>query len=133
MPRSLFLLLTLALLAAGPIAQADSFEEAREAYDAGDYTTAFEQFLEAARSGDRNAFGQVGALYLYGRGTAVDYQQAYAWFEVAARHGDQYGVRFRDTAAAQLTAAELEAAHALAEEYDKRYASAAGNAAESGQ
>lgn len=118
--RSLFLLLP--LLLAAPAAFAD-FEEGHEAYAAGDYATAFEAFTAAAQAGDRRAFGKLGALYLYGRGTEVDYQKAWAWFHVAATHGDRYAGRYRDTAGSQLTAAEIEDAEALAEEYEKEYGS----------
>ena len=113
------LALLLPLLAAGPAAA--DYEAGREAYKAGDYATAFDQYLAAAKAGDRRAFGQVAALYLYGRGTEADYQKAWAWFQVAGKHGDRYAGRYRGTAGAQLTADEIEQAKALAKQYEQQY------------
>lgn len=113
--------LLLPLLAAGP-AWAD-YEAGHEAYKAGDYDTAFQEYLAAAKAGDRRAFGQIAALYLYGRGTETDYQKAWAWFQVAGNHGDRYAARYRDTAGAQLTADEIEQAEELAARYEKEYGS----------
>ena len=113
------LALLLPIVVAAP-AMAD-YEAAHEAYQAGDYTTAFQEYLAAAKAGDRQAFGQVAALYLYGRGTEVDYQEAWAWFQVAVDHGERYAGRYRDTAGAQMTKAEIEEAAELAEQYEEQY------------
>ncbi len=86
------------------------FEQSHEAYTKGDYTTAFNGYLEAANSGDSRAFGKLAALYLYGRGTEKDYTQAYIWFGVAMDSKDKYAARFQDSAASMLTREQIEQA-----------------------
>ena len=86
------------------------FEQSHEAYTKGEYTTAFNGYLEAANSGDSRAFGKVAALYLYGRGTEKDFTQAYIWFAIAEDSKDKYAARFRDTAASMLTRKQIEQA-----------------------
>jgi TPR repeat protein len=114
------LLLATTLFAALP-AYAGHFEAANEAYQSGDYKTAFQEYKAAAENGDPRAQGKLAALYLYGRGTPVDYGKAYIWFEMAARQGDEYAARFRDTAAAQLTVDELKHLNDQLGEYAKKY------------
>ena len=86
------------------------FEESHQAYSSGDYTTAFKGYLEAANGGDSRAYGKVGALYLYGRGIAKDYTQAYVWFGIARDSKDKYAARFQETAASMLTREQIEQA-----------------------
>ena len=86
------------------------FEESHEAYSKGEYTTAFNGYLEAANSGDSRTYGKVAALYLYGRGTEKDFTQSYIWFSIANDSKDKYAARFRDTAASMLTREQIEQA-----------------------
>ncbi len=86
------------------------FEESHAAYTKGDYTTAFNGYLEAANSGDNRAYGKVAALYLYGRGTAKDYTKAYIWFGIAKESKDKYAARFQETAASMLTREQIDKA-----------------------
>ncbi len=96
------------------------FEEAMEIYARGDYTKAFEEYLNAAEDGDDRAFGKVAGLYLYGRGTEKDYIQSYIWFSIAANSGDKYAARFRDTAASMLSREQIiQAEQILAEKRAK--------------
>ncbi len=86
------------------------FEQSHEAYTKGDYTAAFNGYLEAANSGDSRAFGKLAALYLYGRGTEKDYTKAYIWFGIAMDSKDKYAARFQDTAASMLTREQIDQA-----------------------
>ncbi|MCP3671715.1 MAG: sel1 repeat family protein [Gammaproteobacteria bacterium] len=86
------------------------FEQSHEAYTKGDYTTAFNGYLEAANSGDSRAFGKVAALYLYGRGIEKDYSQAYIWFGIAKYSKDKYATKFQETAASMLTREQIKQA-----------------------
>lgn len=114
------LLLATTLLTALP-AYAGHFEAANEAYQKGDYKTAFQEYKIASEKGDPRAQGKLAGLYLYGRGTPVDYGKAYIWFEMAARQGDEYASRFRDAAAARLTVDELKHLNDQLGEYAKKY------------
>jgi TPR repeat protein len=115
-----FLLLATTLFAAVS-AYAGHFETGEEAYQKGDYTTAFQEYKTAAENGDPRAQGKLAALYLYGRGTSVDYGKAYLWFEMAARQGDEFAARFRDAAAARLTVEELQRLNDQLGEYARKY------------
>ncbi len=52
-----------------------------------DYSQAFEQCLEAAQSGDKDAQFLLGLMYGLGLGVAQDYEQALRWYRDAARQG----------------------------------------------
>lgn len=106
----------LLVLAFSASASAD-FERGMQAYQEGDYTTAFNEIKAAAENGDERAYGKLGAFYLYGSGTPRSLTEAYAWFSVADDWGDQFAERYLDTVAGSMTRAELEQAEALAESY----------------
>ena len=102
-----FILLTLACLLFFATSGWAGFEESHAAYTKGDYTVAFNGYLEAANSGDSRAYGKVAALYLYGRGTNKDHTQAYIWFGIAKESKDKYAARFQDAAASMLTSEQI--------------------------
>ncbi len=106
--KAILLIITGALLFTSP--SWAGFEQSHEAYIKGEYTLAFNGYLEAANSGDSRAFGKVAALYLYGRGTEKDYTQAYIWFTIAKESKDKYATRFRDAAASMLTREQIQQA-----------------------
>jgi len=115
-----FVLLTLACLLFFATSGWAGFEESHAAYTKGDYTVAFNGYLEAANSGDSRAYGKVAALYLYGRGTNKDYIQAYIWFGIAKESKDKYAARFQDAAASMLTMKQIDKAEAeLAKKREK--------------
>lgn len=97
------------------------FEEGLAAVRAGDRTTAFREFREAAEAGDSRAFGKLAASYLYGAGTEKDLILAFVWFKVALDSGDVEAERFLDAAAAEMTAEQLKEAEALAADLTARY------------
>lgn len=70
-----------------PGAFADTFREARQAYQRGDYRDALVLFDRAAWQGDTNAQWMLGLMYLRGRGTAPDPKNAASWFYKAAMAG----------------------------------------------
>lgn len=107
------------LLAAG-VAWGD-FDAGDRAYKAKEYTTALQEYREAAEKGHVKAQGKLASMYLYGVGTRTDYQQAYIWFDLAARQGDKYAARFRDAAAGAMTREQFEEADAMTDEYYERY------------
>lgn len=65
---------------AGPV-------EGAVAWDRGDYTQAVAEWRPAAIQGDPAAQYGLGQAYLYGRGVAIDMDQARLWFEKAAVQG----------------------------------------------
>ncbi len=65
------------------------FPAAVEAYDQGDYATAFAESKPVAEGGDADAQYLLGFLYARGEGVRRDIVRAYLWFTLAARQGDE--------------------------------------------
>ena len=63
------------------------FKAGGDAYQAGDYEKAAEEFSKVAEKGDHRAMYALGSLYAGGLGVTQDYKQAYIWFRKAAKYG----------------------------------------------
>ena len=61
--------------------------EAQNAYRAGDYATALDEFRGLADSGDRDAQYYLALMYLNGQGTEEDAREALLWFRKSAAQG----------------------------------------------
>ncbi len=96
----------LALLLVANPAQAD-FADAVQAYDGGDYATAFAESLAAAQQGDADAQYLAGFLYMRGQGVRRDLLRAYQWFTLAARQGDSFAADELEGITPRLSAAEI--------------------------
>lgn len=57
------------------------------AYAAGDYATAYEQWLVRAEEGSAQAQFNLGLLFAHGKGREVDLEQAAAWYLRSAESG----------------------------------------------
>jgi sporulation related protein/Sel1 repeat-containing protein len=75
---------------------AADFNSAVAAYAQGDFTSAFQEFLELARQRDVMAQDIVAMMYHRGNGVPKDDVQAYLWLDLAARAGDRDAAKFRD-------------------------------------
>ena len=67
---------------------ARDFEAGLAAYDTGDYQSALKQWTLAAESGNPKAQYNLGLMYHFGLGVAVDEGEAARWFSAAAGAGD---------------------------------------------
>ncbi|MCG8491076.1 MAG: hypothetical protein MI743_05645 [Sneathiellales bacterium] len=77
-----------AVLIASPLALAYAgFEEAVEAYEAGDYKKAHDEWLPLAEDKDPAAMRNLGHLYRRGLGVEQDYAKALVWYKRAAEMG----------------------------------------------
>jgi TPR repeat protein len=76
-------LLSIAGAVAGP------FEDGMTAYNRGDYVPAIQVFRVMAAQGDAKAQHLVGVMYHKGEGVARNSVRAFAWFSLAAAHGDR--------------------------------------------
>ena len=85
MLRLTFTLSVCLLLLAGGCS---SEKSARQAFEAGDYDTAFKQFIPLAESGDRVAQNYLGVHYYLGLGVKQDWRRAFHWYEKAAKQGE---------------------------------------------
>lgn len=74
---------------------------AQEAFDAGDYITAYKLFKPRAEDGDVKAQNYLGVHYYLGLGVKRDLRKALQWYEKAAIQGDpeaqfNYGLMFHN-------------------------------------
>ena len=82
-------MLSCALAAAQDVAPPD-LKVALSQYHSGDFQSAFRTFKEHANRNNVYALGNVGYMYLKGRGTTRDYKEAAAYFHKAAERGLAY-------------------------------------------
>ena len=71
----------------GSAARAD-FADGVQAYDGGDYETAFEEWIVLAWQNDTNAQVAIAGMYRFGEGRPVDLADAARWYRRAADLGD---------------------------------------------
>ena len=77
------------LVLAAAAAHAD-YDSGKKAYDAGDYAAAIREWRPLAEAGDADAQRGMGRIYSFGRGVAVDEEEAVKWYTRSARQGDMY-------------------------------------------
>ena len=87
MRNALLAILTVFVLALGTPVKAQSLEDGLKAYDAGDYSTAFNIWLPLAKQGDPKSQMALGYLYEDGDGAPQDYGEALRWYIMAAAQG----------------------------------------------
>jgi len=98
-PATLITLLTLRVLSGS--AYAGPLEDARTAYQNGDFATAYKNYRALADQGNVVAQTNLGVMYGGGEGVSQSFTEALKWFHKAADQGDptaQYdlGVMYRD-------------------------------------
>ncbi len=78
-----------------------SNNSAQQAFEAGDYASAYKQFRGLAEAGDPVAQNYLGVHYYLGLGVQRNWRQALEWYEKAAKQGDpgaqlNYGLMFQN-------------------------------------
>jgi len=87
LPRTLTpIVFILCLLVWPALVQAD-FQTGMDAYNQGDYATAFKEWQPLAEQGEADAQVNLGLLYDFGKGVPQDYGQARDWYLKAADQG----------------------------------------------
>ncbi len=74
------------LLVATALAHAD-YAAGKAAFDRGDWDTALREWRPLAESGDAAAQNNIGFMYRYGRGVAINPVEAVKWYRRAAEQG----------------------------------------------
>ena len=74
------------VLVGTPVTSAD-FAKGLEAYQMGDYATAFEEWIPLAEQGDASAQYNLGVMYRNGDEVSQDYHSAINWYILAAEQG----------------------------------------------
>jgi uncharacterized protein len=87
MARAAALTAWLVVAAVTGTAIAGPLEDARAAYESGDYATAMRIFRPMAENGDAIAQYYLGDLYDKGRGVPQDYAEATKWYRRSAEQG----------------------------------------------
>jgi len=83
-----FVMVALLALTLSPAPAFAGIAEAKAAYDAKDYETAFKEYLPLAEAGNAKAQNKIGLMYRYGLGRKVDYIKAIYWFSKVANNGN---------------------------------------------
>jgi TPR repeat protein len=96
-------------------AGAGPWEDGMASYNRGDYTPAIRLFRPLAEQGNAKAQHLIGVMYHRGEGVARNSVRAFAWFSLAAAHGDRDAkAKLRDVSKT-LTAKELAQAKEMAQ------------------
>jgi peptidoglycan hydrolase-like protein with peptidoglycan-binding domain len=111
-----FLLAGGLILAGAGVSQAD-YNAGTAAFNAGNYTRAYQEYKQAADAGNSLAQFMMGRLYAEGRGVVEDKVAAYMWFDLAASNGNSRAIGVRDAVAAQMDSADIDRAQDLAAEW----------------
>ena len=82
-----------------------------------DYTEAVRWYRKAADQGNAFAQNNLGVMYDNGNGVAQDYVQAHMWYNLAAEQGVKLAIENRDSAAEEMTPAQIAEAQKLAREW----------------
>jgi TPR repeat protein len=108
------------LIVAGQIwgvagAFAAPWEDGMVAYNRGDYMPAIRLFRPLAEQGNAKAQHLIGVMYHKGQGVARNPVRAFAWFSMAAAHGDSEAkAKLRDVSKT-MTREELSQAREMAQ------------------
>jgi TPR repeat protein len=81
------ILILVGLLLASASAFAGDLEDAKAAYERGDYATAVSKLTTAAKQGNSHAQFNLGVMYFYGDGVSRDQDKGVYWFMKAAEQG----------------------------------------------
>lgn len=95
-----------------------------------DLPTAVDYFKKAADYGVKNSQVNLGILYTKGMGVKEDTVEAYKWFAVAGKAGDEDANSKRDVIAAAMRPEQLEKARALANSWKPKKPELAQNVAQ---
>ena len=95
--------LPLLLLVSAFLLACSDYQRARSAYEAGEYTKAFQIFERLSQAGDNQAQYDLSQMYLQGIGTPKNIEQGWVWLNRAAEQGNiqamlELGVRYQASA-----------------------------------
>ncbi len=89
------------------------YEAGREAFNAGNYTSAFVEWRIAGGKGDARSQYDLARLYEEGLGVPQNFVHAHAWYNLAAGHGLGEARAARDDLAKRMTPDQLARAQGL--------------------
>ena len=95
--KHISIILALLMMLCSPVAAQD-FDKGLAAAQAGDFATAFKEWLPLAEAGDVNAQFRLGIMYDNGDGVTQNHKEAVKWYKLAAEQGhpnSQFNVGLR--------------------------------------
>ena len=104
------------LLAGAGVSFAD-YNAGTAAFNAGDYTRAFQEYRQSAYAGNALAQYMMGRMYAEGRGVSEDKPTAYMWFDLSASNGNSRAIAARDAIAAEMDSDEIDRAQDMAADW----------------
>jgi TPR repeat protein len=94
---------------------AGPWEDGMASYNRGDYVPAIQLFRPLAAKGNAKAQHLIGVMYHKGEGVARSSVRAFAWFSLAAAHGDRDAKAKLTEVSKTMTSDELSQARAMAQ------------------
>lgn len=76
------------MTAKADLSSSSLFDQANEAWEAGNLTAAFSLLNASVSDGDKNAFNSLGYFFDYGLGVPADSAKALYWYKKAAQSGE---------------------------------------------
>ena len=107
-------IISVVMLATSAFAQ--DFQKGFEAYNAGDYATALQEWRPLAEQGNARVQTLLGIMYLRGEGVLQDNVLAHMWLNLGAANGHELGAKNRDIIAKKMTPQAIEQAQKMARE-----------------
>jgi TPR repeat protein len=104
-----------ALVLGSACAFAGPWEDGMAAYNRGDYVPAIQLFRPLAAKGNAKAQHLIGVMYHKGEGVARSSVRAFAWFSLAAAHGDSEAKAKLIEVSKTMTSDELSQAREMAQ------------------
>jgi TPR repeat protein len=95
-------------------AMAGNLDDILEAYQAGDYETALQEFHPLAEQGNAEAQYNLGSMYAYGEGVVRDAVIAHMWLTISSANGDTDGSRANSVIEQDMTLEQIAEAQELA-------------------
>lgn len=86
--KSFLWMLTAAIVWSVPSLALADYQDGRDAFDRGDYQTAFKEFRAEAERGDVRGQYALGLMYDLGEGIPENYEEAVKWYRLAAEQGN---------------------------------------------
>ena len=114
-PMAIGLLFVAAQIWSMPGALAGPWEDGKAAYNRGDYMPAIRLFRPLAKQGNAKAQHLIGVMYHKGEGVARNSVRAFAWFSLAAAHGDRDAQAKLREVSQTMTPEELSQAREMAQ------------------
>jgi TPR repeat protein len=95
-------------------AMAQDYAEGLEAYQAGDYKTALQEWRPLAEQGDAQAQYTIATMYFAGEGVIQDHVIAHMWFNISSANGKARSSEARGLIEQFMTREQIAGSQALA-------------------